>query len=119
MMSRLTGDAVLQVRGRRSGRIRTTLARTITVDGNRYIVAIRGETAWARNLRAAGEAVLQDHRQVARVRAIEASGDERRAVVEAFLASSKYAPTRRIMSEILPRPEQHPVFRIEVLPTPL
>ena len=27
LMSRVTGDAVLQIRGRRSGRVRTTLAR--------------------------------------------------------------------------------------------
>ena len=87
------------------------------VDGKRYVVAIRGETEWARNLRAAGKALIRDKGRVARVRAIEASGDERRAVVEAFLASSNYAPTRHIMSEILPKPEQHPVFRIETLAT--
>jgi hypothetical protein len=40
-------------------------------------------------------------------------GDERRAVVEAFVGSSKYAPTRRIMTDVLPDPDQHPVFRIE------
>lgn len=114
-MSRLTGDSVLQVRGRNSGRVRTTLARTIAVDGKRYVVAIRGETEWARNLRVVGEAMLRERGQVARVRATEAVGDERRVVVEAFLASSTYAPTRRIMSEILPSPEQHPVFRIEPL----
>ena len=117
-MSRLTGDAVLQVRGRRSGRLRTTLARTIAVGGKRYVVGIRGETQWARNLRVAGDALLQEKGRVARVRAKEALGDERRAVVEAFLASSNYAPTRRIMSEILPRPEQHPVFRIEPFANP-
>src|SRR5439155_1115752 len=58
LMSRLTGDAVLQVRGRRSGQMRTTLARTITVGESRYLVAIRGETQWARNLRAVGQARL-------------------------------------------------------------
>lgn len=116
LMSRMTGDAILQVRGRRSGRIRTTLARTLAVGGSRYIVAIRGETQWARNLRATGDALLREKGKVTRVRATEAQGDERRAVVEAFLASTNYATTRRIMSEALPRPEQHPVFRIEPFP---
>jgi hypothetical protein len=89
------------------------MARTLEVGGRRYVVAIRGETNWARNLRAAGEALLREKGKVTPVRASEVQGDERRAVVEAFLASSNYATTRRIMSETLPRPEQHPVFRIE------
>ena len=113
MLAPLTKDSVLQIRGRRSGRMRTTLARPITVEGERYILAIRGETQWARNLRAAGEALLNERGHVTLIRATEAQGDERRTVVAAFLASSNYAPTRRIMSEILPMAEQHPVFRIE------
>lgn len=115
LMSRLTGDSLLQVRGRLSGRMRTTLVRTLDVGGKRYVVGIRGETQWARNLRAAGEALLRAKGKVTQVRATEALGSERRAVVEAFIATSKYAPTRRMLSEILPRPEQHPVFRIEPL----
>ena len=114
LMSLLTGDAVLQVRGRRSGRLRTTLARTITLGENRYLVAIRGETQWARNLRATGHALLREKGRASRVRATEIHGAERQAVVRAFVASSTYAPTRRIMSEILPEADQHPVFRIEV-----
>ncbi|TMF85428.1 MAG: nitroreductase family deazaflavin-dependent oxidoreductase [Chloroflexi bacterium] len=113
LMSRLTGDAVLQVRGRHSGQMRTTLARTITVGESRYLVAIRGETQWARNLRAVGQARLWEHGRTIQVRAIEAHGEEKRTVIEAFVASSKYAPTRRMMSETLPDPDQHPVFRIE------
>lgn len=112
LASRLTGDALLQVRGRRSGRLRTTMARTITVAEKRYVVAIRGETQWARNLRAAGEGVLRESGESRRISAVEVDGEERRAVVEAFIHSSKYAPTRRIMTDLLPEPDQHPVFRI-------
>lgn len=113
LMSRLTGDAVLQVRGRHSGHMRTTLARPITVGQSRYLVAIRGETQWARNLRAVGQASLQEKGRTTQIRAIEAHDAEKRAVIEAFIASSKYAPTRRLMSETLPDADQHPVFRIE------
>jgi hypothetical protein len=112
-MSRLTGDAILQVKGRRTSRLHTTLARTITVDGKRYVVAIRGETNWARNLRTAGQAVLRERGESQRVAAVEVHGEERRAVIEAFVGSSEYAPTRRIFTEVLPNPDQHPVFRIE------
>jgi deazaflavin-dependent oxidoreductase (nitroreductase family) len=83
LMSMLTGDSVLHVRGRKSGRLRTTLAKTITVHDGRYVVAIRGETQWARNLRAAGEALLREKGATIPIRAVEVVGDERRAVIEA------------------------------------
>ena len=117
LMSRLTGDAILRIRGRRSGVPRTTLARLITVGQARYVVSIRGETQWARNLRAAAEAMLTEKGgRTSRIRAVEVDGEERHAVVAAFLASSNFAETRRIMSEMLPAAEQHPVFRIEPQP---
>lgn len=111
LMARVTGDAVLIVQGRRSGR--ATNARPIKVGGHRYLVAIRGETNWARNLRARGEAVLVVEKgRAERVSAVEAEGEERRAVVEAFFATSRYSATRRILSEVLPDPADHPVFRL-------
>ena len=113
LMSLVTGDAMLQVRGRRSGRLRTTLARTVTVGGSRYIVAIRGETQWSRNLRVASEALLRDKGRTTRIRATEVQGEERQLVVKTFLDSSRYGPTRKIMAELLPNAEQHPVFRID------
>jgi F420H(2)-dependent quinone reductase len=116
LASRLTGDSVLHVTGRRTGRVRTTLARPITVGGKRYLVAIRGETQWARNLRASRTGFLRKSGESTLIGAVEVDGDERRAVVEAFVASSKYAPTRRIMTDVLPDPDQHPVFRIEPIP---
>ena len=115
VMSLITRDAMLQVRGRRSGRMRTTLARVIEVRGNRYLLAIRGETQWARNLRAAGDAVLRERGASKRVRAIEVDDAERQAVFEAYLDSSNYAPTRRILTDLLPNADEHPVFKIQPL----
>lgn len=89
------------------------LTRPIVLGGRRYLVAIRGEAQWARNLRATGEAVLRERGESRRISAVEVHGDERRAVVEAFVGSSKYAPTRRIMTQVLPDPDHHPVFGIE------
>lgn len=113
LMARVTGDAILEVRGRRSGRIRRTLARPITVDQATYVVAIRGDTDWSRNLRAAGEARMWRAEEWRRVRATEVEGEERRRVVEAFVTSSRFAATRRIMTEQLPSADDHPTFRIE------
>ena len=50
------GSRILEVRGRTSGEVRSTVVNLLTVDGVRYLVAPRGVTQWVRNLRAAGGA---------------------------------------------------------------
>jgi deazaflavin-dependent oxidoreductase (nitroreductase family) len=67
----LAGAAVLGVRGRRSGEVRTTPVNPLRHDGARYLVAARGETQWVRNLRVAGEAELTVGRRTERVAATE------------------------------------------------
>ncbi|MEU8492342.1 nitroreductase family deazaflavin-dependent oxidoreductase [Pseudonocardia alni] len=67
----LAGSAVLGVRGRRSGEVRTTPVNPLRHDGARYLVAARGETQWVRNLRVAGEAELTVGRRTERVAATE------------------------------------------------
>lgn len=67
----LAGSAVLGVRGRRSGKVRTTPVNPLHHDGVRYLVAARGETQWVRNLRVAGEAELTVGRRTERVAATE------------------------------------------------
>lgn len=53
------GAQLLDVRGRKSGRIQTVPVNPIEYDGNRFLVAPRGETQWVRNFRAAGEGTLR------------------------------------------------------------
>ncbi len=48
------GSRVLEVRGRKSGEIRSTVVNVLDVNGERYLVAPRGTTEWVRNVRAAG-----------------------------------------------------------------
>ncbi|MDX6580636.1 MAG: hypothetical protein QOJ47_2185, partial [Gaiellales bacterium] len=48
------GSRVLEVRGRTSGEPRRVPVNLLTLDGERYLVAPRGETQWVRNLRASG-----------------------------------------------------------------
>src|SRR5688572_13557442 len=48
------GARVLEVPGRTSGEIRTTPVNLLTIDGDRYLVAPRGETQWVKNVRVAG-----------------------------------------------------------------
>ncbi len=53
------GSRILAVRGRKSGEWRTTPVNPLTLNGERYLVAPRGETQWVRNMRAAGGGELR------------------------------------------------------------
>src|SRR5579862_1548623 len=99
---------VLAVRGRRSGVVRATPVTPITADGARYLVSPRGQTHWARNLRAAGTCELRTLRGTRRYRAVELTGDERARVVAAYRRSVGRAV--RGQFDALPDPADHPVF---------
>jgi deazaflavin-dependent oxidoreductase (nitroreductase family) len=115
------GSRVLEVRGRTSGEPRRTPVNLLTHDGQRYLVAPRGETQWVRNLRAAsGSGTLILGRRREPFTATELRDDAKREVLRAYLkrwkaevgvffdgvdASSSDAELDRIA----PR---HPVFRI-------
>jgi deazaflavin-dependent oxidoreductase (nitroreductase family) len=81
----LAGSAVLGVRGRSSGEVRTTPVNPLTLDGRRYLVAARGHTQWVRNLRVAGRAELRVGRRVTEVTAVELTGAESVPVLRAYL----------------------------------
>jgi deazaflavin-dependent oxidoreductase (nitroreductase family) len=63
---------LLQVRGRKTGRIYSSPVNLIEIGGKRYLVAPRGRTQWVRNAEAAGEITLKkgSTRQNFRLRAI-------------------------------------------------
>ena len=50
---------LLQVRGRKSGKIYSTPVDLLDRDGKRFLVAPRGRTQWVRNAEAAGEITLK------------------------------------------------------------
>jgi len=50
---------LLQVRGRKSGKLYSTPIDLLEIDGRRFLVAPRGRTQWVRNAEAAGEVVLK------------------------------------------------------------
>src|SRR5215204_2367945 len=68
----------LWVRGRKTGRWRNVPVNVLELDGERYLVAPRGETDWVRNLRAAGSGQLQyGRRGTEAFRAVEVSDKEK------------------------------------------
>lgn len=104
--------AVLIVRGRKSGKlIKVPMDPPFVWDGTRYLVSPRGDTHWARNLRAAGEADLRTRGGLEHIRVTELLGDEREKVVRTY-ATTITCNCRQSM-QLLPDPADHPVFRIE------
>ena len=50
----IAGTRALRVRGRKTGELRGVVINLLTIDGVDYLVSPRGNTQWARNVRAAG-----------------------------------------------------------------
>ncbi|HYB83059.1 MAG TPA: nitroreductase/quinone reductase family protein [Mycobacterium sp.] len=69
----IAGTRAMRVRGRKTGKQRAVVINLLTVDGVDYLVAPRGNTQWARNVRAAGivEVGPRWRRQRARVSEVD------------------------------------------------
>jgi deazaflavin-dependent oxidoreductase (nitroreductase family) len=76
---------LLQVRGRKSGKIFTTPVNLVVLDGRRYLVAARGDTAWSRNARVSGEVTLKRGSNLDRCRVVLVPDSDKPPVLKAFL----------------------------------
>jgi hypothetical protein len=85
----------------------------LELDGQRYLVAPRGDTEWVRNLRTTHRGELRRLTRVESFRATEVPDSEKPRIIEAYLARWGYQVKRYF--EAVPRPADHPVFRIERL----
>lgn len=116
----LRGSRVLAVPGRQTGQVHTTPVNLLEIDGHRYLVAPRGNTQWARNLRAASTGELRLGGKVEPFSAEEVSDEEKPPILREYLRRWKAetgiffggvgpdapdAELRRIAPD-------HPVFRI-------
>ncbi len=86
----LAGSRVLEVRGRSSGQPRRTPVNLLSFEGQRYLVAPRGETQWARNLRASGQGRVLVGRRSESFTATELGDDEKPPVLRAYLERWKF-----------------------------
>jgi len=69
-------NALITVRGRKSGEPRTTPVALVEIDGRRWVIGTFGDTNWVRNLRAAGHATLSVGRRSQEVDARELTVEE-------------------------------------------
>jgi len=69
-------NALITVRGRKSGEPRTTPVALVEIEGRRWVIGTFGDTNWVRNLRAAGHATLSVGRRSQEVDARELTVEE-------------------------------------------
>lgn len=76
---------LLEVRGRKTGKIYKTPVDLLELNGKRYLVAPRGRTQWVRNAEASGEVVLKrgSRRQTFRLSALNEV--EKLPILKAYL----------------------------------
>lgn len=124
-LGRLMGpNALLTVRGRKSGELRTTPVAVVEIRGRRWVVGTFGDVNWVRNLRAAGEGVITVGRRQEPVRAVELTQEQAAQFFARVLApyASDGALKRLVLrmlgaSDIITDPEgsarTRPVFELE------
>jgi deazaflavin-dependent oxidoreductase (nitroreductase family) len=77
---------VLTVRGRKSGRERSTPVTPMTVDGNQYVVAGYPGADWVANVRAAEYVTVARGRSSQRIRMVELPTEDARPILRFFPA---------------------------------
>lgn len=82
----LLGSRVLTVVGRRSGEPRRTVVNLLPLDGERYVVAPRGQAQWVRNIRVAGGGTLSVGRRHQAFTVTELADADKVPVLRAYLA---------------------------------
>jgi hypothetical protein len=110
----------LQVKGRRSGRLRTNVLVVATHEGQRYLVSMLGEgSEWVRNVRAAGGEAFVKRGRSRPVKLTEVPVPERGPILKTYchVATSGRrhfpVPHDAPVSEFDAVAERYPAFRID------
>ena len=80
---------LLEVRGRKSGKLYSTPIDLLELEGTRYLVAPRGRTQWVRNAEAAGEITLKKGRTRQKFRLSPIPDAEKPLILKAYLDNFK------------------------------
>jgi deazaflavin-dependent oxidoreductase (nitroreductase family) len=112
---------VLEVRGRKSGKLYALPVDLLVEGGREYLVAPRGRTQWVRNAEAAGVVTLRRGRRTAQYRLRVLSDAEKPPVLKAYLDRFRGevqgffpVPTDSPVDVFVPLTGRYPAF--ELLP---
>jgi deazaflavin-dependent oxidoreductase (nitroreductase family) len=81
----LRHNYLLQVRGRKTGRVYSTPVNVLELNGKWYLVGARGQTQWVRNAGAAGAITLKKGWGSKKFRVRFVPNDEKPAILAAYL----------------------------------
>ena len=81
----LPHNYLVQVRGRKTGRLYSTPIDLLELNGRRFLVAPRGRTQWVRNAEAAGEVTLKKGRTRVRYRLRPIPDGEKLEILKTYL----------------------------------
>jgi deazaflavin-dependent oxidoreductase (nitroreductase family) len=80
---------LLQVRGRKSGKLYSTPIDLLELNGKRFLVAPRGRTQWVRNAEAGGEVTLKRGSYLQSFRVVPVVDADKPALLKAYLEKFK------------------------------
>lgn len=116
------GMETLEVPGRKSGRMTSTVLVVARHEGEEYLVSMLGEGAdWVRNVRATGGYAILRHGKRRNVRLVEVDAADRPPILKAYLAAAPgarphitvdYREPAEAFAEVA---ADYPVFRVEPL----
>ena len=94
-------NILLTVRGRRSGKPRTTPLGLLELDGRIFVQASYSDDGWVRNLRSAGQATMTDHGRRVAVETVELAPDKAAVILRRAL--EPYRRSRLLRALLGPR----------------
>ena len=113
------GFYLLQVRGRKTGRIYSTPVDLLVHENRRFLVSPRGSTQWARNAKASGTVTLKRGRVADRYILREVDAGEKPEVLKAYLEEFKSqvqrffpVPAGSTADAFVPIAQRYPVFEL-------
>jgi deazaflavin-dependent oxidoreductase (nitroreductase family) len=118
---RISPMVLLTVRGRRTGRPRTTPVGLLVHDGHRYLFSAFGEVNWVRNLREARVGTVARGRQRETLPAAELSPEEAAPILQSILKSPTFGRIIRPyfpvapdapLTDFIQEARRHPVFEL-------
>ncbi len=112
-------NTTIEARGRKSGQPRSTAVNEVEYEGQRYLVAARGNTEWVRNVRAAGGEATLKHGKPESVMLIDIPEGERAPILQKYLLENAMSTKASFgidpkspLEEFEKIAPKHPVFRV-------
>ncbi|MBI4527078.1 MAG: nitroreductase family deazaflavin-dependent oxidoreductase [Deltaproteobacteria bacterium] len=121
----LRHNYLVEVPGRRTGRLYSTPIDLLELEGRRFLVAPRGRTQWVRNAETAGEVVLKKGTKRQRFRIRVVPNEEKPDILKAYLDCFRVTVQRYFPVQAGSEPrafaavaERYPVFDLLAFDSP-